>query len=163
LYTTGALQQGFRQVRRPAMQRCDRSGDCGDIGALLCRFCVDIASNSVKFLRQPRSLRASRVVAGVSRHAARCGIISLSPTPVSWERAAMTASATPAHAVRHARCPRCGTAFDCGRNTDPFDCWCKALPAVPANQLDPRGRCMCPECLAAAVAAGGDPKGGAIR
>ncbi|WP_321886039.1 cysteine-rich CWC family protein [Paraburkholderia bannensis] len=73
----------------------------------------------------------------------------------------MTAPASSSHAVRHARCPRCGNAFDCGRHTEPFDCWCKALPAVPANQLDPRGRCMCPECLAAAVAAGGVSRGGA--
>lgn len=71
----------------------------------------------------------------------------------------MTASASPAHAVRHARCPRCGSTFDCGRSTEPFDCWCKALPAVPASQLDPRGRCLCPECLVAGVAAGGTPKG----
>lgn len=70
----------------------------------------------------------------------------------------MTAPASPAHAVKSARCPRCGRAFDCGRHTEPFDCWCKTLPAVPANQLDPRGRCLCPECLAAAVAAGAAPQ-----
>jgi hypothetical protein len=72
----------------------------------------------------------------------------------------MTDSARPADAMKSARCPRCGSVFDCGRNTEPFDCWCKALPAVPASQLDPRGRCLCPGCLAAAVAAGGVPRSG---
>jgi hypothetical protein len=69
----------------------------------------------------------------------------------------MTASATSAVDVKSVRCPRCGSSFDCGRNSQPFDCWCKVLPALPANQLDPRGRCLCPECLAAAVAAGAVP------
>ncbi|MDR3099487.1 MAG: cysteine-rich CWC family protein [Paraburkholderia sp.] len=66
----------------------------------------------------------------------------------------MTAPASTAPAMKSARCPRCGSAFDCGRRTEPFDCWCKTLPAVPASQLDPRGRCLCPDCLAEAVAAG---------
>jgi hypothetical protein len=65
----------------------------------------------------------------------------------------MTASATPAAATKHARCPRCGNQFDCGRDTEPFDCWCRTLPALPASQVDPRGRCLCPECLAEAAAA----------
>lgn len=64
----------------------------------------------------------------------------------------MTASATPAADMKHARCPRCGRTFDCGRHTEPFDCWCRALPALPASQLDPRGRCLCPDCLAEAAA-----------
>jgi len=64
----------------------------------------------------------------------------------------MTASAAPATAMKRARCPRCGNQFDCGRDTEPFDCWCRTLPALPASQLDPRGRCLCPECLAQAVA-----------
>jgi hypothetical protein len=64
----------------------------------------------------------------------------------------MTASARPAPDMRRARCPRCGTAFDCGRHTEPFECWCSTLPALPASQLDPRGRCLCPECLAEAAA-----------
>ncbi|MEM5327330.1 cysteine-rich CWC family protein [Paraburkholderia sp. JHI2823] len=74
----------------------------------------------------------------------------------------MTASAVPAAGMKSARCPRCGNSFDCGRNTEPFDCWCKSLPALPANELDPRGRCLCPECLVAAMAPapGGAPKGG---
>jgi len=53
-----------------------------------------------------------------------------------------------------ARCPRCQRRFDCGRRAEPFDCWCKTLPALPAGQVDPRGRCLCPECLAASVAGG---------
>ena len=71
----------------------------------------------------------------------------------------MTASAipttTPADVgVKSVRCPRCQRMFDCGRDAEPFDCWCNTLPALPANQVDPRGRCMCPECLAASVAGG---------
>ncbi|WP_296654827.1 cysteine-rich CWC family protein [Paraburkholderia sp.] len=65
----------------------------------------------------------------------------------------MTAPVTSAASLKCARCPRCGRAFDCGRNTEPFDCWCRTLPALAANQLDPRGRCLCPECLADAAAA----------
>ncbi|CAG9218494.1 conserved hypothetical protein [Paraburkholderia tropica] len=63
-------------------------------------------------------------------------------------------------ATRSIRCPRCGSRFDCGRHAEPFDCWCKSMPALPASQLDPRGRCLCPECLAAAVATGHVPAGG---
>ncbi|MBN3811217.1 cysteine-rich CWC family protein [Paraburkholderia sp. Ac-20347] len=66
-----------------------------------------------------------------------------------------TSSDTP----RSVRCPRCGNRFDCGRHAEPFDCWCKSLPALPASQLDPRGRCLCPECLAAAVASERTPSG----
>ena len=66
----------------------------------------------------------------------------------------MTASVSPVHPdVKSVRCPRCARMFDCGRHAEPFDCWCKTLPALPASQVDPRGRCVCPECLAAAVAA----------
>jgi len=64
----------------------------------------------------------------------------------------MTASASPAAGIKSARCPRCGSSFDCGRDSEPFDCWCSALPALPADQLDPRGRCLCPACLADAAA-----------
>jgi hypothetical protein len=34
----------------------------------------------------------------------------------------------------------------------PFDCWCKSMPALPAERLDPGSRCLCPECLAADIA-----------
>jgi hypothetical protein len=43
--------------------------------------------------------------------------------------------------------------FDCARHAEPFDCWCKTLPALPASEVDLRGRCLCPECLANSVAA----------
>lgn len=78
----------------------------------------------------------------------------------------MTASVTPVAGMKCARCPRCGRSFDCGRNTQPFDCWCSTLPAVPASKLDPRGRCLCPECLAEAAAPGPDDatgSGGLVR
>ncbi|MFM0334949.1 cysteine-rich CWC family protein [Paraburkholderia fungorum] len=51
-----------------------------------------------------------------------------------------------------ARCPRCGAAFDCAMHGVPFDCWCREMPPMPADRLDPRGRCLCPECLAAEIA-----------
>jgi len=73
----------------------------------------------------------------------------------------MTASVSRSPAdldLKSARCPRCGRMFDCGRHAEPFDCWCKTLPALPANQVDPRGRCMCPECLATSVAGGEAPR-----
>jgi len=64
----------------------------------------------------------------------------------------MTASAPTETGLKSARCPRCGCSFDCGRACRPFDCWCGMLPALPAEQLDPRGRCLCPACLAEATA-----------
>ena len=47
-------------------------------------------------------------------------------------------------------CARCGTAFGCGRQ-DP-DCWCSALPPLPASALDGASDCYCPACLAALAA-----------
>jgi hypothetical protein len=35
---------------------------------------------------------------------------------------------------------------------EPFDCWCRRMPALPRERLDPAGRCLCPECLAAEIA-----------
>ncbi|MGV2288547.1 cysteine-rich CWC family protein [Trinickia sp. YCB016] len=63
-----------------------------------------------------------------------------------------TRSASPAGAS--ARCPRCGRAFDCGKRADPsepFNCWCTSMPAVPSERLVPNMRCLCPECLAEAI------------
>ncbi|OLL33585.1 hypothetical protein BTH42_00905 [Burkholderia sp. SRS-W-2-2016] len=51
-----------------------------------------------------------------------------------------------------ARCPRCGRAFDCGMRTEPGQCWCRELPPLPAERLDPASPCLCPECLAAEIA-----------
>ncbi|ASV97543.1 cysteine-rich CWC family protein [Paraburkholderia aromaticivorans] len=54
-----------------------------------------------------------------------------------------------------ARCPRCGNTFDCGKHAQPFECWCRQMPSLPADRLDPAGRCLCPECLAAEIARAG--------
>ncbi|WNC89673.1 cysteine-rich CWC family protein [Paraburkholderia sp. FT54] len=51
-----------------------------------------------------------------------------------------------------ARCPRCGNAFDCAMHGQPFDCWCREMPPMPADRLDPAGRCLCPECLVGEIA-----------
>jgi hypothetical protein len=51
-----------------------------------------------------------------------------------------------------ARCPRCGSAFDCAMHGQPFECWCKAMPAMPAERLERGGRCLCPECFVAEIA-----------
>ncbi|WP_184025876.1 cysteine-rich CWC family protein [Paraburkholderia sp. Cpub6] len=59
---------------------------------------------------------------------------------------------SPPRSERSARCPRCGNAFDCGMQTDPSNCWCRALPPLPVERLKPGGRCLCPECLAAEIA-----------
>ena len=46
-------------------------------------------------------------------------------------------------------CAECGAAFRCG---DPSGgCWCAAFPKV--MPLKPDARCLCPACLAKAVAA----------
>ncbi|WP_233799640.1 cysteine-rich CWC family protein [Paraburkholderia sp. HP33-1] len=57
-----------------------------------------------------------------------------------------------ARSGRSARCPRCGNPFDCGMQAEPSNCWCRALPPLPAERLEPGGRCLCPECLAAEIA-----------
>ncbi|WP_144154845.1 cysteine-rich CWC family protein [Paraburkholderia sp. BCC1885] len=54
--------------------------------------------------------------------------------------------------MKSARCPRCGSAFDCTAREQPFDCWCKSMPALPADRLEPDGRCLCPECLVVEIA-----------
>ncbi|WP_085482755.1 cysteine-rich CWC family protein [Paraburkholderia susongensis] len=53
---------------------------------------------------------------------------------------------------RSVRCPRCGNAFDCGMQDGTSHCWCRALPPLPAERLEPGGRCLCPECLAGEIA-----------
>ncbi|MBW9106162.1 cysteine-rich CWC family protein [Paraburkholderia phenoliruptrix] len=60
-----------------------------------------------------------------------------------------------------ARCPRCGNAFDCAMHAEPFDCWCRQMPPLPRERLDPSGRCLCPECLAAEIARVAQPESGA--
>ncbi|WP_186041197.1 cysteine-rich CWC family protein [Burkholderia gladioli] len=87
-------------------------------------------------------------------------------------------AATAVSASRSARracsgaCPNCGAAFDCGApqagsaagasaGAEPFVCWCAALPplrpaadatAGSAQAPQASGACLCPECLAAALA-----------
>jgi hypothetical protein len=51
-----------------------------------------------------------------------------------------------------ARCPHCGRSFDCGRNATTLACWCKSMPPLPADRLEPGSRCLCPECLADKIA-----------
>ncbi|MGF6644185.1 MULTISPECIES: cysteine-rich CWC family protein [Paraburkholderia] len=63
----------------------------------------------------------------------------------------MKQPASQVHA-QSARCPRCRSVFDCAMHGQPFDCWCKSMPALPAERLDPGSRCLCPECLAADIA-----------
>jgi hypothetical protein len=53
-----------------------------------------------------------------------------------------------------ARCPQCARAFDCGAGSVPFACWCAAMPALPGVAQPVAGaRCLCPGCLADALAA----------
>ncbi len=76
----------------------------------------------------------------------------------------MFASATVVPAVH--RCPRCGAAFDCGAPAAasapagaeaPLACWCAALPVLarPLGEraaAGPAALCLCPGCLADALA-----------
>lgn len=45
-------------------------------------------------------------------------------------------------------CAECGATFQCGHPSD--GCWCSAYPKV--MPLRPDARCLCPACLAKAVA-----------
>jgi hypothetical protein len=55
-------------------------------------------------------------------------------------------------AIASPRCPRCGRAFDCGKWSQPFECWCAALLKLPPERLAADARCLCPECLADEIA-----------
>ncbi len=43
-------------------------------------------------------------------------------------------------------CPRCGAAFECGREAGKNRCWCAQLPRV-LPVPDDTARCYCPACL----------------
>ncbi|WP_179402937.1 cysteine-rich CWC family protein [Burkholderia guangdongensis] len=66
----------------------------------------------------------------------------------------MTEPATSRRSEPHrARCPQCGRAFDCGAGSEPFTCWCAAMPSLPGGAQPADGaRCLCPGCLADALA-----------
>ncbi|QDQ82395.1 cysteine-rich CWC family protein [Paraburkholderia megapolitana] len=68
----------------------------------------------------------------------------------------MNASAHRPRSAASGRCPRCGRAFDCGMRAEPAagapDCWCRSMPALPANRLKAGRACLCPECLADEIA-----------
>ncbi|PMS11002.1 cysteine-rich CWC family protein [Trinickia caryophylli] len=53
---------------------------------------------------------------------------------------------------RPAHCPGCGAKFDCACDAKPHVCWCAAMPKVSAERLVPGQSCLCPQCLAAALA-----------
>ncbi|MCC6921339.1 MAG: cysteine-rich CWC family protein [Alphaproteobacteria bacterium] len=55
-------------------------------------------------------------------------------------------------ALRALNCNACGAAFACGAMAGPegAPCWCAALP--PLRTVRPGGDCLCPACLAAALA-----------
>jgi hypothetical protein len=62
----------------------------------------------------------------------------------------------PAPGVQALRCARCGAGFDCGARATQA-CWCAALP--PLTPIDASlGGCLCPSCLARAIAASGSPR-----
>ncbi|TCG07056.1 hypothetical protein BZM27_22140 [Paraburkholderia steynii] len=54
-------------------------------------------------------------------------------------------------ATSSARCPRCRRVFDCGARAAAEACWCVSMPALPTDALD-ASICLCPECLADAIA-----------
>ncbi|HEV7835496.1 MAG TPA: cysteine-rich CWC family protein [Caballeronia sp.] len=45
------------------------------------------------------------------------------------------------------RCALCGAFFRCAQQTGDAQCWCAALPALPAGRLNPDMTCLCPDCL----------------
>jgi hypothetical protein len=54
--------------------------------------------------------------------------------------------------VSSVRCARCRRVFDCGARGDRSACWCASMPALPTDSLEPASGCLCPECLADAIA-----------
>jgi hypothetical protein len=67
-------------------------------------------------------------------------------------RAAELRDSKSARDPKNGRCPRCGRAFDCGQEARTADCWCRAMPPLPADKLKAGSRCLCPECLAEEIA-----------
>lgn len=59
---------------------------------------------------------------------------------------------TASRSANSARCPRCGSAFDCGMRAPSDDCWCRQMPPLPADRLERSRGCLCPQCLAAEIA-----------
>jgi nicotinate-nucleotide--dimethylbenzimidazole phosphoribosyltransferase len=47
--------------------------------------------------------------------------------------------------MRQLACSRCGVTLACGAQAG--ECWCQALPSLPAEALDPEQDCMCEACL----------------
>jgi hypothetical protein len=45
--------------------------------------------------------------------------------------------------------------FECCRGSEPFACWCSAMPKLPAERLARDIPCLCPACFAAELAAAG--------
>ena len=60
----------------------------------------------------------------------------------------------PAATGRIARCPECAAEFRCGADAGGGECWCASFPVLSPLRLPLRG-CLCPACLAKAVAASG--------
>ncbi|MBI5772375.1 MAG: cysteine-rich CWC family protein [Verrucomicrobia bacterium] len=54
------------------------------------------------------------------------------------------------------KCSRCGAAFTCDIAAGRSTCWCFALPHVPPAGK-PEQDCLCPQCLAAAMARENSP------
>ncbi|MDR5736969.1 MULTISPECIES: cysteine-rich CWC family protein [unclassified Caballeronia] len=48
-------------------------------------------------------------------------------------------------------CARCGAPFRCGSLAGDSTCWCAALPALPADLLQPDEPCLCRACLVALI------------
>ncbi len=60
----------------------------------------------------------------------------------------MTHASTPAQS-RQKNCSQCGVAFHCGSASGDAKCWCNEVPKfVPDTARD----CLCPACLAVAIA-----------
>ncbi|MFC0695303.1 cysteine-rich CWC family protein [Paraburkholderia humisilvae] len=67
-------------------------------------------------------------------------------------RSAATSHGPSSRESKCGRCPRCGRSFDCGKEARATDCWCRAMPPLPAERLKAGSRCLCPECLAEEIA-----------
>jgi predicted Fe-S protein YdhL (DUF1289 family) len=52
------------------------------------------------------------------------------------------------------KCSRCGASFVCGASDCSTPCWCASYPPVEPKA---DATCLCPACLAAAVAAPAEP------
>jgi hypothetical protein len=144
------------------LPQCGKADFTGDG----CNVHAQFAGSGERFGPLPGWLVLSRERKGLPRKAARMGGSGqafcwlarsgiMSESTDRFQPVVMNPSpfeSTGSSAMSSARCPRCRRVFDCGARGGREACWCVSMPAMPTEALDAGTGCLCPECLADAIA-----------